>query len=287
MVMGGLSPRVRGNPAAEDATRRTPRSIPACAGEPSRMALRQHARRVYPRVCGGTSSPTSLIACSTGLSPRVRGNLPPRRRTPTPTAVYPRVCGGTIRAPGGGLGRYGLSPRVRGNQIVGPFRIIRIGSIPACAGEPPSQSRECSLPQVYPRVCGGTVRGEIIATAAGGLSPRVRGNLIPTGDVPGVVGSIPACAGEPLVVCCRPVLNEVYPRVCGGTLTGVPIGTALVGLSPRVRGNPPLWFRPSGPWGSIPACAGEPRTRQRSGHICPVYPRVCGGTTARSMDTTT
>ena len=30
---------------------------------------------------------------------------------------------------------------------------------------------------------------------------------------------------------------EVYPRVCGGTIAAFAIGIAVMGLSPRVRGN--------------------------------------------------
>ena len=52
------------------------------------------------------------------------------------------------------------------------------------------------------------------------------------------------------------------------------------GLSPRVRGN-----RGSAPVGvvgsgSIPACAGEPRSPIFRKSVTRVYPRVCGGTPA-------
>ena len=52
----GLSPRVRGNPAAPPAARRYSRSIPACAGEPPAYSSPCQWRSVYPRVCGGTRS---------------------------------------------------------------------------------------------------------------------------------------------------------------------------------------------------------------------------------------
>ena len=133
-----------------------------------------------------------------------------------------------------------------------------------------------------------------------GLSPRVRGEPcigIPLGYAL-VIGSIPACAGEPLTlsslasregvyprVCGEPCwragvlfIRRVYPRVCGEPLIGSPAvsllgvyprvcglsfsacaaSTSALGLSPRVRGN----HRACGAWrcrsGSIPACAGEP-----------------------------
>ena len=51
---GGLSPRVRGNPAHPYPDCPTGRSIPACAGEPPPYNLGHTNPAVYPRVCGGT-----------------------------------------------------------------------------------------------------------------------------------------------------------------------------------------------------------------------------------------
>ena len=79
-----------------------------------------------------------------------------------------------------------------------------------------------------------------------GLSPRVRGN-------PGLLElsreglrSIPARAGEPRAWWIRPWQSGVYPRACGGTAADFHKKQALCGLSPRVRGNPPVGFAP---WG--------------------------------------
>ena len=52
----GLSPRVRGNRAGSARASRSDGSIPACAGKPARRYLRTASRRVYPRVCGETTS---------------------------------------------------------------------------------------------------------------------------------------------------------------------------------------------------------------------------------------
>ena len=49
------------------------------------------------------------------------------------------------------------------------------------------------------------------------LSPRVRGNLCGVCLHNGNFRSIPACAGEPLPAIDPRGVNEVYPRVCGGT----------------------------------------------------------------------
>ena len=143
-----------------------------------------------------------------------------------------------------------------------------------------------------------------------GLSPRVRGNLVPP-------------AGGDEIVIRRRVQAEavrVYPRVCGGTWTAAaPVYPRVMtggtmpypGVYPRVCGGTNLLnpgqdhavyprvcggTRPTrftvgavyprvcggtvaGRYGhrsrSIPACAGEPKP---NGNRSRVYPRVCGGT---------
>ena len=134
-TIGGLSPRVRGNPARAEHHAQRCRSIPACAGEPVLQGQRPAPPQVYPRVCGGTSRLPLGEMASRGLSPRVRGNpvtlevidagtgsIPacagePARRHGTGRScwVYPRVCGGTRAHFSRGVGPDGLSPRVRGN----------------------------------------------------------------------------------------------------------------------------------------------------------------------------
>ena len=73
----GLSPRVRGNRRNAGVRQKSVRSIPACAGEPLTSLLNAPVSRVYPRVCGGTATVTTMAALKAGLSPRVRGNRAP------------------------------------------------------------------------------------------------------------------------------------------------------------------------------------------------------------------
>ena len=70
----GLSPRVRGNLLCGRYVTASPRSIPACAGEPPRTITRAPNPAVYPRVCGGTLGVVDGCGRCGGLSPRVRGN---------------------------------------------------------------------------------------------------------------------------------------------------------------------------------------------------------------------
>ena len=176
-----------------------PRSIPACAGEPSGSAPGSAPDWVYPRVCGGTNHLISIYGTVMGLSPRVRGNRlsaglsvgdlrsipacagePCIRILPThPVRVYPRVCGGTGYLYCFLLSSQGLSPRVRGNRWLSRPSSGGSGSIPACAGEPREHWLSVYYTTVYPRVCGGTSNGASLPLLT--------------------YGPIPACAGEPLV----------------------------------------------------------------------------------------
>ena len=208
------------------------------------------------------------------------------------------MCGGTRKAAREQAEREGLSPRVRGNRPQEANRNACCRSIPACAGEPVRGHTGVGLPQVYPRVCGGTpgllvddLAGEVYPRVCGGtperavlwrcrkgLSPRVRGNPTRAGQNSSGTGSIPACAGEPPWKWTPAPPARVYPRVCGGTSAAWTPGGRAVGLSPRVRGNPTVRiYLPLIP-GSIPACAGEPARAETQFHESAVYPRVCGGT---------
>ena len=249
-------------------------------------------------MCGGTRRRRQAFRRTRGLSPRVRGNLPPETSAagtagsipacagePHPALcrcdaarVYPRVCGGTQPGTRSGGGMGGLSPRVRGNRTQN-LRIRPAGrSIPACAGEPQHQHGRQQYDGVYPRVCGGTAGHRRPPAERPGLSPRVRGNPTWYAFRRRDGGSIPACAGEPRRRRDGQPGTRVYPRVCGGTTGICAKGVIVPGLSPRVRGNRVLYAFRRRDGGSIPACAGEPGPSGVRRPRCKVYPRVCGGT---------
>ena len=172
-------------------------SIPAGAEEPIPAGFGAFGSGVYPRGCGGTSVIVPPPAANTGLSPRVRGNLPPSGWALPLARVYPRGYGGTIFNYDPTLTETGLSPRVRGNHFVAPLGLVPLGSIPAGAGEPyPTCSRKRAT-RVYPRGCGGTCAINSFLSFVQGLSPRVRGNPSQTWTAGAALGSIPAGAGEP------------------------------------------------------------------------------------------
>ena len=216
------------------------------------------------------------------------GSIPARAGEPhvasrreSSTAVYPRACGGTARTKQSLASSNGLSPRVRGNPLPMPFVNGGNRSIPARAGEPARRARPAPACRVYPRACGGTGYTDYSEKALTGLSPRVRGNRVQPSRLLGLVGSIPARAGEPRPVVSQPDRCRVYPRACGGTVLRDPPANERDGLSPRVRGNRARRTDRAVLDGSIPARAGEPRTATGQRAPGTVYPRACGGTPLR------
>ena len=196
-LAAGLSPRVRGNQETRLPDSATDRSIPACAGEPSTRESPPPLPWVYPRVCGGTPVGFHGGVHVHGLSPRVRGNHAPHRRSVLHPGSIPACAGEPSPVGVGGPEAVGLSPRVRGNPLCGFLDYPPERSIPACAGEPSCPRGASHGRGVYPRVCGGTFTAVQSAEALQGLSPRVRGNLLEMEPLFLVGRSIPACAGEP------------------------------------------------------------------------------------------
>src|SRR6266568_1147605 len=135
----GRSPRARGSLLVAVLEKGLPRSIPACAGEPSPGFARSPSPGVDPRVRGGASGTVTIAVPREGRSPRARGS--PRQRvfhdllqgsipacageptTPSrarPTSrVDPRVRGGACTARRWTKTRHGRSPRARGSRHAG------------------------------------------------------------------------------------------------------------------------------------------------------------------------
>ena len=131
--------------------------------------------------------------------------------------VYPRVYGGTRLTCYAEILPAGLSPCVRGNHRSGDAGIDIHGSIPVCTGEPLSSPHRQWLPEVYPRVYGGTNETCAPVPLSSGLSPCVRGNQQRPPKVKPRRRSIPVCTGEPARNTRTSGNPKVYPRVYGGT----------------------------------------------------------------------
>ena len=160
----GLSPRRRGNRRPPPSCRSRRGSIPAQAGEPPACRGHRSPRRVYPRAGGGTSTVKPWPLHPPGLSPRRRGNrtcddfqatglgsIPAQAGEPARASrrtsgsrVYPRAGGGTVESVRDLRDHQGLSPRRRGNRRLAESDTVRLGSIPAQAGEPPRSGTDSS-----------------------------------------------------------------------------------------------------------------------------------------------
>ena len=90
--------------------------------------------------------------------------------------------------------------------------------------------------------------------------------------------SIPAHAGKPNWRWARSACMWVYPRACGETAETRPRNIALMGLSPRMRGNRCFGAGAARLHGSIPAHAGKPALLALGKAQSRVYPRACGET---------
>ena len=253
----GPSPRVRGSLDAVSGFGSVPRSIPACAGKPTIRCAAATLARVHPRVCGEAYRFRLTTAADEGPSPRVRGSphvfvpldpaagsIPACAGKPAALApvvgfirVHPRVCGEAYEWVDAGVGVPGPSPRVRGSPCSCDGHLERVGSIPACAGKPRPASSRAPSTRVHPRVCGEANVEDMTRSPLNGPSPRVRGSPLQRAQRPGVLGSIPACAGKPAPRAPGRCLESVHPRVCGEAHANIEQWAIATGPSPRVRGS--------------------------------------------------
>ena len=194
--------------------------------------------------------------------------------------AYPRVYGGALWHVKPLTTQEGLSPRVRGSLWPGHLKLLVLGPIPACTGEPSGRPCRRSRDRAYPRVYGGALLSRRGLGRSMGLSPRVRGSLVHQDLIKRGPGPIPACTGEPVSHLAEEEQCQAYPRVYGGADVGGDRRERDRGLSPRVRGSRPDAERLGGFTGPIPACTGEPGAEADSRGCAAAYPRVYGGAAA-------
>ena len=111
-----------------------------------------------------------------------------------------------------------------------------------------------------------------------GLSPRIRGNRAGSARFRPRSGSIPAHTGKPATPRGTVSTSGVYPRAYGETAAKCMASLRVLGLSPRIRGNPRRGPPRRTDPGSIPAHTGKPRRGCARGRIAGVYPRAYGET---------
>ncbi|EEP20775.1 hypothetical protein BIFANG_03345 [Bifidobacterium angulatum DSM 20098 = JCM 7096] len=272
----GSSPRVRGTRDGGRHDGARPGIIPACAGNTWQGYAIRPICRDHPRVCGEHVCVDGAEACALGSSPRVRGTLTVSITHGGFSGIIPACAGNTLRWSVLGLmhwdhprvcgehkhqrchaNRYrGSSPRVRGTHLATTTHVLRIGIIPACAGNTTWRVRWSISARDHPRVCGEHNMSFDKKRYRKGSSPRVRGTRVFPRPERAWRGIIPACAGNTLGVSYQVTAIGDHPRVCGEHRNS--------GNFSRVS----LWI--------IPACAGNTNGRKPSNDRNRDHPRVCG-----------
>ena len=236
-MIGGPSPRGRGNHQADLASRPRVGSIPAWAGKPASRGPGDIARMgPSPRGRGNPRETSAEIGPRLAVHPRVGGETSDRRS---------HLCAQSD----------GPSPRGRGNPshveqsaagsawAGNPSDVPISRSIPAWAGKPLRRRGGQSV-WVHPRVGGETTGNGVVVARRRRVHPRVGGETRKPHDR----RSIPAWAGKPAAAPDRRIFGSIpawagksprgrgnHPRVGGETV--LEMRTARMGVHPRVGGE--------------------------------------------------
>ena len=150
---------------------------------------------------------------------------------------HPRMCGEKGNAARRCSSASGSPPRVRGKvQPAGSLHTL-VGITPACAGKSSAKFLRRTSARDHPRMCGEKSVMEIIGTIAMGSPPRMRGKVVGSEELPGVVGITPAYAGKSHPACPERSRTVDHPRVCGEKNQNLEWADSVLGSPPRVRGK--------------------------------------------------
>ena len=211
-----------------------------------------------------------------GIIPAYAGNT---SRHPVSWSVggdHPRICGEHLERALTASAASGSSPHMRGTHIQLWFPPADMGIIPAYAGNTDMYARFSPFAWDHPRICGEHVGQRLLAQAAGGSSPHMRGTPPWSPQTHGLEGIIPAYAGNTLTVTQKSLTVEDHPRICGEHAACSVVSFARGGSSPHMRGTLVWTAATFGRTGIIPAYAGntlswcEPPSSRRD------HPRICG-----------
>ena len=165
---------------------------------------------------------------------------------------------------------------MRGEHAVDWFRALTLRITPAYAGRTRPKPGGHLLDKDHPRVCGENTIAMEHAVTQWGSPPRMRGEPVVAGVVPGPRRITPAYAGRTGGGSRRTPPRSDHPRVCGENRVAAAVHAAVGGSPPRMRGErPDVPVRP-GRHGITPAYAGRTlgcRSRRLFGAD---HPRVCG-----------
>ena len=273
----GSSPLARGTHLSQVTAVQPAGLIPARAGNTHAHEPDQAIDRAHPRSRGEHGDYDRRSKWVVGSSPLARGTPQAKVNIKKPRGLIPARAGNTVNnavnnalnaAHPRSRGEHrlmrclhlmprGSSPLARGTPIGIIWAGIRIGLIPARAGNTRRTLSESFHLWAHPRSRGEHVKERMNATAESGSSPLARGTRGVQGDFADCVGLIPARAGNTLEALTITREDWAHPRSRGEHKKPTLSGVGLVGSSPLARGTRRI--RSSGLWGAglIPARAGN------------------------------
>ena len=149
---------------------------------------------------------------------------------------------------------------------------LSAGITPAHAGKRCGCSRRLPERRDHPRACGEKSK---VARLMMGSPPRVRGKVVASEELPGVVGITPAYAGKSSTCAPCPADTWDHPRVCGEKTMRFIIASTVSGSPPRMRGKVSAGKILLHDGGITPACAGKSLWCAQGQAQERDHPRVC------------
>ena len=283
------------------------RSIPARAGNTPEGPFPHPPVSVHPRSRGEHADTATVESTAYGPSPLARGTRLTDTPRPQSGRSIPARAGNTVR-PTLPAHRRSVHPRSRGEHFTlkpsivpgpGPSPLARgtlapapcsrwvQRSIPARAGNTSGLAPASAYPSVHPRSRGEHVHYCARVAPCGGPSPLARGTPDPgrRGKSPG--RSIPARAGNTLMLLRPPAPGTVHPRSRGEHQDPDLDNSISAGPSPLARGTLERNLLRHSTGRSIPARAGNTSKAAFLSATSSVHPRSRGEHSARMSPSTT
>ena len=224
----------------------------------------------------GTLGTVLMSGRCAGIIPAHAGNTRASASTTRAPRDHPRACGEHSPLLCLLLCGTGSSPRMRGTLTSGCGVSIRIGIIPAHAGNTRRCVRLLDVCRDHPRACGEHWLVVRRVERQVGSSPRMRGTLAANSVTTEKLGIIPAHAGNTICVPLRWIAPRDHPRACGEHLLFLLASASSQGSSPRMRGTHVGRIRNKQMRGIIPAHAGNTAILKSCRLGIRDHPRACG-----------
>ena len=236
-LSAGLIPARAGNTASRHGGNDSHRAHPRSRGEHSCVVGSETKLTGSSPLARGTRLVVTGLSWSTGLIPARAGNTPTQPHTGREGRAHPRSRGEHRISETQIIVSGGSSPLARGTHGAGHLRARACGLIPARAGNTRARRILSAVIRAHPRSRGEhPTRGRRCSSRAGS-SPLARGTPVAVSWTAGLVGLIPARAGNTCRADCVFPGPEAHPRSRGEHAPSCPPEMWTPGSSPLARGT--------------------------------------------------